>query len=69
MATSLTIVGVNGGSYSFTVANPAGAIPLAGVRPAPRVRNDVTRFVSRRLPCPHDVHRDQEGVGLGGGGR
>ena len=45
--TSLNIVGGSGGSYSFTIANPAGAIPLAGVRPAPRVRNDISRFVSR----------------------
>ena len=45
--TSLDVVGSNAGTYSFTVANPAGAIPLAGVRPAPRVRNDITRFVSR----------------------
>jgi hypothetical protein len=47
VTTGLTIVGANGGTYSFTVANPAGDIPLAGVRPAPRVRNDVSRFVSR----------------------
>ncbi len=47
VSTGLSIVGGTGGSYSFTVANPAGAIPLAGVRPAPRVRNDVTRFASR----------------------
>jgi hypothetical protein len=45
--TGLNIVGGSGGSYSFTIATPAGAIPLAGVRPAPHVRNDVTRFVSR----------------------
>jgi hypothetical protein len=47
VSTGLTISGVNGGSYSFAVANPAGDIPLAGVRPAPRVRNDVSRFASR----------------------
>jgi hypothetical protein len=52
VATGLTIVGVNGGTYSFTVANPAGPIPMAGVRPAPRVRNDVTRFVSRQDLAP-----------------
>jgi hypothetical protein len=45
--TGLNIVGGSGGSYSFTIATPAGAIPLAGVRPAPRVRNDISRFVSR----------------------
>jgi hypothetical protein len=47
VSTGLTISGVNGGIYSFAVANPAGNIPLAGVRPAPRVRNDVSRFASR----------------------
>ena len=45
--TSLNIIGGSGGAYSFTIANPAGGIPLAGVRPAPRVRNDISRFVSR----------------------
>jgi arylsulfotransferase ASST len=45
--TGLTIVGAPAGAYSFTVATPAGGIPLAGVRPAPRVRNDINRFVSR----------------------
>ena len=45
--TGLNIVGGSAGAYSFTVANPAGGIPLAGVRPAPRVRNDIGRFVSR----------------------
>ncbi len=45
--TGLNIVGGSAGGYSFTIATPAGAIPLAGVRPAPRVRNDISRFVSR----------------------
>jgi len=52
VATGLTIAGVNGGTYSFTVANPAGAIPLAGVRAVPRVRNDIIRFVSRQDLAP-----------------
>jgi hypothetical protein len=47
VTTSLSIAGGNGGAYSFTVATPAGAIPLAGVRPTPRVRNDIGRFASR----------------------
>jgi Arylsulfotransferase (ASST) len=47
VSTGLNIVGGVNGSYSFKVATPAGPIPLAGVRPAPRVRNDVNRFVSR----------------------
>ena len=52
VTTGLSIVGGNGGTYSFTVATPAGPIPLAGVRPAPRVRNDITRFVSRQDLAP-----------------
>jgi hypothetical protein len=47
VGTGLSIAGGTGGTYSFTIANPAGAIPLAGVRPVPRVRNDISRFVSR----------------------
>jgi hypothetical protein len=47
VTTGLSIVGGSGGTYSFTVANAAGGIPLAGVRPAPRVRNDISRFASR----------------------
>ncbi len=47
VTTGLSITGGNGGTYSFTVATPAGGIPLAGVRPAPRVRNDISRFASR----------------------
>src|ERR1700761_4586502 len=53
--TGLDIVGGSAGTYSFTVATPAGRIPLAGVRPAPRVRNDVTRFVSRPDLVPPPV--------------
>jgi hypothetical protein len=47
VSTGLTITGATAGAYSFTIANPAGAIPLAGVRPVARVRNDISRFVSR----------------------
>jgi hypothetical protein len=59
VTTGLSIGGVNGGTYSFTVADPAGGIPLAGVRPAPRVRNDVSRFVSRPdlLPAAFTVRK------------
>lgn len=53
--TGLNIVGGIGGAYNFTIANPAGRIRLAGVRPAPRVRNDVTRFVSRSDLVPTAV--------------
>ena len=52
VTTGLNISGGNGGTYTFTVANPAGPIPLSGVRPAPRVRNDVSRFVSRSDLAP-----------------
>jgi hypothetical protein len=55
VTTGLSIVGGNGGSYSFTVASPAGGIPLAGVRPARRVRNDIIRFVSRSDLVPTAV--------------
>ncbi len=47
VGTGLSIAGSEAGTYSFTVATPAGGIPLAGVRPVPRVRNDISRFVSR----------------------
>ncbi len=53
--TGLNIVGGIGGAYNFTIANPAGRIRLAGVRPAPRVRNDITRFVSRSDLVPTAV--------------
>ncbi len=44
--TSLNIVGGHGGTYSFTVASPAGALRAAAPMSAPRVRGDVQRFVS-----------------------
>ena len=53
--TGLNILGGSGGAYNFTIASPAGRIPLAGVRPAPRVRNDITRFVSRSDLVPAAV--------------
>jgi hypothetical protein len=53
--TGLSIVGGTGGAYNFTVAHPAGRIPLAGVRPAPRARNDIARFVSRPDLVPATV--------------
>jgi hypothetical protein len=52
VGTGLSIAGVGGGSYSFTIANPAGLPRLADVLPAPRVRNDLSRFVSRRDLTP-----------------
>ncbi len=44
--TSMDIAGGHGGTYSFTVANPAGPIRAAAPMSAPRVRGDVQRFVS-----------------------
>ena len=44
--TSMDIAGGLGGTYSFTVANPAGPIRAAAPMSAPRVRGDVQRFVS-----------------------
>jgi hypothetical protein len=67
--TGLNIAGGTGGSYSFTIATPAGAIPLAGVRPAPRVRNDISRFVSRPdlVPTALTVNKKASGSVAAGG--
>jgi hypothetical protein len=67
--TGLNIVGGIAGAYSFTVANPAGGIPLAGVRPAPRARNDVSRFASRSdlVPAAVTVNKKASASVAGGG--
>jgi Arylsulfotransferase (ASST) len=44
--TSMNIVGGNSGTYTFTVANPAGPIRAAAPMTMPRVRGDVQRFAS-----------------------
>ena len=44
--TAMNIVGGTAGTYSFTVANPAGAIRAAAPMTAPRVRGDLWRFRS-----------------------
>jgi Arylsulfotransferase (ASST) len=46
VATGLNIAGGSGGTYSFHVATPGGAIRAAAPNAAPRVRGDVDRFVS-----------------------
>jgi hypothetical protein len=46
VTTGLNIAGAGAGAYSFTVADPAGRIPAAAPRPAPRVKADVDRFAS-----------------------
>lgn len=47
VSTGLNIVGGKRGSFSFTVATPAGRIRAAGQRPGARVNGDVWRFASR----------------------
>ena len=46
VATRLPIAGGHNGSYSFTVATPAGPIRAGAPLSAPRVRGDVERFAS-----------------------
>ena len=46
VATALPIAGGHDGSYSFTVASPAGPIRAAAPMIAPRVSGDVERFAS-----------------------
>ncbi|MGB0095838.1 MAG: arylsulfotransferase family protein [Solirubrobacteraceae bacterium] len=54
----MSIVGGAGGSYSFTVATPAGKMPTGKLRFAKGVRDDVARFVSRGLaPATVTVNR------------
>ncbi|HET8977477.1 MAG TPA: arylsulfotransferase family protein, partial [Solirubrobacteraceae bacterium] len=54
--TGLDIAGGTNGSYSFTVANPAGAIRPSAPQTAPRVRGDVWRFASAPQLFPAAVH-------------
>ena len=46
VTTHLNIVGGSAGSFSFTIATPAGRIPGMPTRSASRVRGDVDRFAS-----------------------
>jgi hypothetical protein len=45
--TGADVRGARHGTFRFTVANPAGAIPLSGLGPAARVAGDVETFHSR----------------------
>jgi hypothetical protein len=54
--TSMTIVGGTNGTYTFTVASPAGPIRSAAPMTAPRVRGDVQRFASAPQLFPPTVH-------------
>ena len=52
VGTGLSIAGANAGTYSFTIANPAGGVPLAG---ADRCRGSVTTSAASsraRTLCP-----------------
>jgi hypothetical protein len=56
VTTGLSIVGGVNGSFSFTVATPAGALRAAPPLAAPRVKGDVLRFVSAPQVAPVAVH-------------
>ena len=47
VTTGLDVIGGANGSFQFTIATPAGAIPPANRPSAPRVPGDVNRFPSR----------------------
>ncbi|MGH2913889.1 MAG: arylsulfotransferase family protein [Solirubrobacteraceae bacterium] len=55
--TGLNIAGAGGGTYNFTVANPAGAIKIGpGFAAPPRVKGDVWKFASAPQLFPAAVH-------------
>jgi hypothetical protein len=56
VTTNLNIVGGSAGSFSFTVASPAGRIPGMAPRRPPRVRGDIDRFASDPQLIPAAVH-------------
>jgi hypothetical protein len=45
--TGLSIAGVRHGTFSYTIARPAGQLPVRNILPAPRVSGDVSHFRSR----------------------
>lgn len=65
--TGLDIVGGTNGTYSFTVADPAGTIRPSAPQTAPRVRGDVWRFRSARqlFPAAVEVTRLPKGAARG----
>ena len=50
--TGLDVVGGRHGTFTFTVATPAGRIRAGSPKPDPRVRGDVDRFASSRALVP-----------------
>ncbi len=46
VTTGLDLIGGDDGSYHFTIATPALAVPAGSLAPAPRVSGDVDHFVS-----------------------
>jgi hypothetical protein len=46
VTTALDVLGAHNGSFTFTVADPAGRIPYLPLGPAPRARGDVGQFHS-----------------------
>ncbi len=46
VTTGLDVLGGEDGSFHFTVATPASAVPAGSVIPAPRVSGDVNHFVT-----------------------
>jgi hypothetical protein len=65
--TAMNIVGGRGGTYTFTIASPAGPIRAAAPATAPRVRGDVWRFRSapQLFPAAVDVTRLPHGAAPG----
>ena len=66
VTTGLNIVGAAGGTFSFTIANPAGGIPYQKALIVPRVSGDVWRFRSRTDLAPAAVtllHRPKTASG------
>ncbi|MHB1572092.1 MAG: arylsulfotransferase family protein, partial [Solirubrobacteraceae bacterium] len=59
VTTSQNIDGSGSGTYSFTVANPAGAILVGALRAAPRVPRDVSHFYSAPQMMPARVEVTQ----------
>jgi Arylsulfotransferase (ASST) len=57
--TGLPIAGARHGTFSFTVASPAGAIPAGSHAPIARAAGDVWRFVSRPDLTPAAVRVDK----------
>ncbi len=65
--TKLDIRGVRAGTFHFTIAHPAGAIPVTSLDPAPRVPGDELTFHSRPdlTPPAVEVTRQSGSVASG----